>query len=159
MQCALVLQNPIVAARLCAALADKFRVDAPDVILGPAMGGIVLAYELARALNARAIFTERDDDGQMKLRRGFIVTPANKVLVAEDVLTTGKSVKEVISLLRKDGVVPIGVAALVERSAGKLDFDGVKHENLIKLDIPVFKEEDCPLCQEGIPITKPGSRK
>ena len=159
MQCALVLQNPIIAARLCKALAAKFRADAPDVVLGPAMGGIVLAYELARAFNARAIFTERDDDGKMKLRRGFTVTPANKVLVAEDVLTTGKSVKEVISLLRKDGVVPIGVAALVDRSAGKLDFDGVKHENLIKLDIPVFKEEDCPLCQEGIPITKPGSRK
>ena len=159
MQCALVLQNPLIAARLCSSLADKFRADAPDVVLGPAMGGIVLAYELARALNARAIFTERDADGSMKLRRGFTVTPANKVLVAEDVLTTGKSVKEVISLLRKDGVVPIGVAALVERSSGKLDFDGVKHENLIKLGIPVFKEEECPLCQEGLPLTKPGSRK
>jgi len=109
MQCALVLQNPIIAARLCAVLAEKFRADAPDVILGPAMGGVILAYELARALNARAIFTERDDDGKMKLRRGFVVTPANKVLIAEDVLTTGKSVKEVISLLREDGVVPSGL--------------------------------------------------
>ena len=159
MQCALVLQNPIIASRLCAVLADKFRADAPDVILGPAMGGVVLAYELARALNARAIFSERDDDGRMKLRRGFTVTPANKVLIAEDVLTTGKSVKEVIALLREDGVVPVGVAALVERSTEQLDFNGVKHEKLIKLDIPSFKEGECPLCQEGIPVTKPGSRK
>lgn len=159
LQCALVLQNPLIAARLCSVLSNKFRVNSPDIVIGPAMGGIVLAYELARALGARAIFTERDDDGRMKLRRGFTVSPSNKVLVAEDVLTTGKSVKEVISLLRKDGVVPVGVAALVERSSGKLDFDGIKHENLIKLDIPAFTEEDCPLCQEGIPVTKPGSRK
>jgi orotate phosphoribosyltransferase len=159
LQCALVLQDPILAARLCGVLAEKFRADEPDIIVGPAMGGVVLAYEMARALNARAIFTERDADGNMTLRRGFEVSQKNKVLIAEDVLTTGLSVKEVIALLEKDGVKPVGVACLVNRSAGPIDFDGIKYESLIKLDIPAFEEQECPLCQEGMPITKPGSRK
>jgi orotate phosphoribosyltransferase len=93
LQCALVLQDPFLASRLCGVLADKFRMDTPDLVIGPAMGGVVLAYEMARALNARAIFTERDAEGNMTLRRGFMVSPENKVLVAEDVLTTGGSVK------------------------------------------------------------------
>ncbi len=159
LQCALILQDPVLSARLCGVLAEKFRSDKPDIIIGPAMGGIILAYELARALNARAVFTERDAKGEMSLRRGFRVSPANKVLVAEDVLTTGKSVKEVISLMREDGIVPLGVAALVDRSGGLLDFNGIKHESLIKLNIPTFNETECPLCQEGVPIVKPGSRK
>ncbi|MFH1665204.1 MAG: orotate phosphoribosyltransferase [Candidatus Omnitrophota bacterium] len=158
LQCALVLQDPILAGRFCRVLADKFRADEPDVIVGPAMGGIVLAYELAREMNARAIFTERDADGKMTLRRGFRVSPSNKVLVAEDVLTTGGSVKEVISLLRRDGVMPVGVACLVDRSTVPLEFGGIKHASLIKLTISTFKPEECPLCQEGVPIVKPGSR-
>jgi orotate phosphoribosyltransferase len=158
LQCALVLQNPIVAARLCSALATKFMSDRPDVVVGPALGGVVIAYELARALGARAIFTERDASGEMKLRRGFRVSPSSKVLVAEDVLTTGKSVREVISLLREDGVVPLGVAALVDRAGQKLDLGGIRHEGLIKLSIPTFEPSSCPLCQEGLPIEKPGSR-
>ena len=159
LQCALVLQNPLIAERLCAVLAEKFSSDAPDVVIGPAMGGIVLAYELARPLKARALFTERDEDGRMRLRRGFQVSPENRVLIAEDVLTTGRSVKEVIALLREDGVIPVGVAALIDRSGGKLDLSGIKYESLIKLDIPAFMEEECPLCQEGMPLVKPGSRK
>ncbi|MDP8299070.1 MAG: orotate phosphoribosyltransferase [Candidatus Tantalella remota] len=159
LQCALVLQDPLIAARMCAVLAQKFVPDAPDVILGPAMGGIILAYELARPLKARAIFTERTPEGKMALRRGFRVTPANKVLIAEDVLTTGKSVKEVISLLREDGVTPIGIASLIDRRSSQVDFSGIKVESLIKLDVPTFEEDACPLCQEGIPIIKPGSRK
>jgi len=159
LQSALVLQEPAVAARLCGALAKKFIQKAPDVIIGPAMGGIIFAYELARALNARALFTERDAGGKMQLRRGFQVFPSNKVLIAEDVLTTGKSAKEVIALLEKDGIKPVGVAALVDRSTELIDFNGIKHESLIKLDIPTFEETTCPLCQEGMPIDKPGSRK
>jgi orotate phosphoribosyltransferase len=159
LQCALVLQDPRIAARLCAVLAAKFAADTPDIVIGPALGGVVLAYELARALNAKAIFTERDQSGEMKLRRGFIVSPTYKVLVAEDVLTTGKSVKEVVSLLKQDGVVPIGVAALVDRSGGRMALEGIRHESLIKLDIPTFPETKCPLCQEGLPLEKPGSRK
>jgi len=159
LQCARVLQDPVVAERLCGALARKFKADKPDIVLGPAMGGIVLAYELARQLGARAIFSERDDDGKMTLRRGFRVSQENRVLIAEDVLTTGKSVKEVISLLEKDGIRPVGVASLVDRSTSEINFGGVKKESLIKLDIPTFQEAECPLCQEGMPITKPGSRK
>ena len=159
LQCALVLQNPIVADRLCTALAGKFRGDMPDTVIGPAMGGIVLAYELARHLKSRALFTERDENQKMSLRRGFIVTPENKVLIAEDVLTTGKSVKEVIALLKTKGIKPIGVASLVDRSAAPIDFGGIKHTSLIKFDIPTFTEKECPLCQEGMPLTKPGSRK
>ena len=159
LQCALVLQEPIVGARLCETLAAKFRADEPDVVIGPAMGGIVMAYEMARALKARALFSERNDEGEMVLRRGFRVFPENKVLIAEDVLTTGKSVKELLSLLRKDGIVPVGIACLVDRSTKSLEFGGIKHESLIKLDIPAFQERECPFCQEGLPITKPGSRK
>ena len=159
LQCALVLQNPMIAERLCNALAKKFIADTPDVIIGPAMGGIVLAYELARALNARAIFTERNEEGKMVLRRGFKVVPSNRILIAEDVLTTGKSVKEVISLLKEDGLAPKAVAALVDRSTTLMDFSGIKCESLIKLSIPTFTEDACPLCQEGMPIIKPGSRK
>ncbi|MEA3489598.1 MAG: orotate phosphoribosyltransferase [Candidatus Omnitrophota bacterium] len=159
LQCALVLQGPILAARMCSVLAEKFRADEPDVVVGPAMGGIILAYEMARSLSARAVFTERDDEGRMTLRRGFMVCPENKVLIAEDVLTTGESVKEVIALLQKDGVEPVGIACLADRSSGKIDFGGIKQESLIKLNIPVFKEKECPLCQEGMPVVKPGSRK
>jgi orotate phosphoribosyltransferase len=144
---------------MCSVLAQKFASDVPDVIVGPAMGGIILAYELARPLKARAVFTERDAEGNMALRRGFQVTPANKVLIAEDVLTTGKSVKEVISLLQKDGVTPTGIACLVDRRSSQIDFSGIKVESLIKLDVPTFEEDACPLCQEGMPLLKPGSRK
>ena len=159
LQCALVLQDPRIAARLCSVLAAKFAADTPDIVIGPALGGVVLAYELARALKAKAIFTERDQNGEMKLRRGFIVSPTYKVLVAEDVLTTGRSVKEVIDLLKQDGIKPVGVAALVDRSGGRIDLGGIKHESLLKLNIPAFSEDKCPLCQEGLPIEKPGSRK
>jgi orotate phosphoribosyltransferase len=95
----------------------------------------------------------------MKLRRGFRVSPSSRVLVAEDVLTTGRSVREVITLLKEDGVQPIGIAALVDRAGQKLDFEGIRHEGLIKLNIPTFEPANCPLCQEGLPIEKPGSRK
>jgi orotate phosphoribosyltransferase len=159
LQCALVLQNPVIAHRLCGVLAQKFLADEPDVVVGPAMGGIIFAYELARALNARAVFTERDSEGNMKLRRGFSVTPQNNVLIAEDVLTTGGSVNEVLDLLKMDGVVPSGIAALVDRSTVPLDFGGIKHESLLKLDVPAFEEGQCPLCQEGMKLEKPGSRK
>lgn len=159
LQCALLLQEPAIAARLCKVLAEKFRADKPDIVVGPAMGGVILAYEMARALGARAIFTERDNAGDMVLRRGFRVFPVNRVLVAEDVLTTGRSVKEVISLLRGNDVVPVGVASLVDRSTSLIDFGGIKCESLIKLDVPTFEQEKCPLCQEGMPINKPGSRK
>lgn len=159
LQCALVLADPILAERLCGTLAKKLRPVKPDIVIGPAMGGIVLAYELARAVGARAMFTERDKDGKMLLRRGFRVNPGDKVVVAEDVITTGGSVKEVIELLRENDVDPIEVACFVDRSTKSPDLAGVAHKSLLKLDIPTFTEAQCPLCQEGLPIQKPGSKK
>ncbi len=159
LQCALVLSDPVLANKLCVALAEKVSMYEPDVVIGPAIGGIVFAYELARVLNARAIFTERNEKGKMVLRRGFMVSPNNKVLIAEDVLTTGRSVREVVSLLKGDGITPVRIASIVDRSREELDFDGIKYESLIKLDVPVFNGDKCPLCQEGIPIVKPGSRR
>ena len=159
MQCALVMQDPIIAERLCGALARKFADKKPDVVIGPAMGGIIFAYELARALGAKAMFAERDKEGKMSLRRGFLVTPDTKVLIAEDVLTTGRSIKEVMELLKKDSVKPIGIGCIVDRRAIPIDVGGVRIESLIKREIPVFEENKCPLCKEGIPIRKPGSRK
>jgi orotate phosphoribosyltransferase len=157
LQCAKVLQYPTIAARFSSVLATKFEADEPDVVVGPALGGIVIAYELARALGIRALFTERDAAGEMRLRRGFVIPPDSKVLIAEDVLTTGKSVREIMSILIKDGIKPIGVACIVDRSREKLDI-GVRCESLIRLNIPAFVEGSCPLCQEGLPIVKPGSR-
>jgi len=159
LQCALVLQDPIIANRVAGVLAEKVRELKPDIVVGPAMGGVIFAYEMARHLNARSIFTERDSDGKMALRRGFTVCPENRVLIAEDVLTTGKSTKEVVALLKEKGVSPIAIVCLVDRSETEIDFDGIKHKSLIKLNVPVFAQMNCPLCQEGIPIDKPGSRK
>jgi len=159
LQCALVLQDPVIAARVSGALAEKVRELKPDIVVGPAMGGIIFAYEMARHLNARSIFTERDSSGEMKLRRGFKIFPGSRVMIAEDVLTTGKSIKEVISLLKEKEITPVGIVCLVDRSETAVDFNGIKLKRLIKLEIPVFHETKCPLCQEGIPIEKPGSRK
>ncbi len=159
LQCALVLQDPVIAARVSGALAEKVRELKPDIVVGPAMGGIIFAYEMARHLNARSIFTERDPAGEMKLRRGFKIFPGSRVMIAEDVLTTGKSIKEVISLLKEKEITPVGIVCLVDRSETAGDFNGIKFKSLIKLEIPVFPEAKCPLCQEGIPIEKPGSRK
>ena len=158
LQCARILQEPILAERFCKALGSKIGAYEPDVVIGPALGGIVFAYEMARVLGARAMFTERNAEGRMVLRRGFIVTPLSRVLVAEDVLTTGRSAKEVVDLLMEDGIVPVGVTSLIDRSAKPLDFGGIKHESLIKLNIRTFDEKECPLCKEGIPLVKPGSR-
>lgn len=159
LQCALLLQNPIIAARVSGALAQKFGDIAPDVVVGPAMGGIILAYEMARAMRSLAVFTERDDEGKMTLRRGFEIPPDSKVLIAEDVLTTGKSIKEVIEVLKKHNVRPAGIACIIDRSSELIDFGGIRHESLIKFNIPTFQEKDCPLCKEGVPLVKPGSRK
>jgi len=159
LQCALILQDPILAERMCGALAEKFKGERVDIVVGPALGGIVFAYEMARALGAKAMFTERGAEGKMVLRRGFLIPSFSKVLVAEDVLTTGKSVKEVLKLLEEDGIKPVGIASLVNRSQEPLDFGGIKQESLIKLNIPAFEEAHCPLCEEGLPLVKPGSRK
>lgn len=157
LQCALVLQHPDIAEKLSKALAGKFPKAKIDLVIGPALGGITLAYEVARVSGVRGLFTERQD-GKMVLRRGFGIEKGEKVLVVEDVITTGGSTKEVIEVVREKGGVVIGVGSIVDRSDGKANF-GVPFESLAKIKIDTFKEADCPLCKEHIPVTRPGSRQ
>ena len=152
-----VLQHPKHTERLCAELARRFADEGVDVVVGPVTGGIILAYEVARQLGARAIFTERED-GVMCLRRGFAINPGEKVLVVEDIVTTGGSVKEVLAVLEKTPGQIAGVGLLIDRSGGKVDF-GVRTEALLQLDIEVWQPSDCPLCRANVPITKRGSRQ
>jgi orotate phosphoribosyltransferase len=152
-----VLQHPKYTERLCAELARRFAGEGVEVVVGPVTGGIILAYEVARQLGARAIFTEREG-GVMCLRRGFAVNPGEKVLVVEDIVTTGGSVQEVLSVLQRTPGQIVGVGLLIDRSGGKVDF-GVPTEALLKLDIDAWEPSDCPLCRENMPITKRGSRQ
>jgi orotate phosphoribosyltransferase len=157
LQCALVLQYPWHAERLVQPLAKAFRKADVDVVAAPALGGILVGYELARALQVRFLFAEREE-GHMRFRRGLRVEPGERVLVAEDVVTTGGSVQEVLDCVREAEGIPIGVAAIVDRSGGKVNF-GVPFHAVIALDVEHFPPDDCPLCQQGLPIIKPGSRK
>lgn len=157
MQCAQVLQYPQYASKLCESLAEKFKDTQVDLVIGPAMGGIIVAYEVGRALGVKTFFTEREN-GAMALRRGFTINPGDKVLVVEDVVTTGGSVKEVIDVVKEKGGQVVGVGVLVDRSAGKADF-GVPAQSILQLEIESFEPEDCPMCKQGVPVVKPGSRQ
>lgn len=157
MQCARLLQYPDIVEPLCAQLASSFKDQGITVVAGPAIGAISLSYEMARALGVKSVFAERED-GKMTLRRGFSVTPQDKVLVVEDVVTTGGSVKEVIALMQELGAEVVGAAVLVDRSAGTVNL-GVPLSALVSIEIESFDEADCPLCKEGkLPAIKPGSR-
>lgn len=157
LQCALVLQYPEYAAKLGAAIADKFRGKEITCVAGPALGGIIIAHEVAKVLKARCIFGERQD-GKMTLRRGFKLSPQDKVLIVEDVITTGGSIKELMNLVKETGAEIVGIGAIVDRSSKRVDF-GCNIQPLIKLDIQTFTPEGCPLCKKNIPLIKPGSRK
>ena len=157
MQCAKVLQYPHFTEILCKNLAECFQDNKIDVVIGPAMGGIIVAYEMARQLKAKAIFAERVNE-KLELRRGFSIEPEDNVLIVEDVITTGGSVIEVVDLVRETGANIIGAALLVDRSAGKVDL-GVRTESLLSMEVISYEEEKCPLCKENVPIVKPGSRK
>jgi len=157
LQCALVLQYPNIAEQLSRALADMFSKDRPDLVIGPALGGITLAYEMARVFGVRGVFTERQD-GAMILRRGFSIAPGEKALVAEDVVTTGGSTREVIEVVKNSGGQVIGVGCIIDRSDLGIDF-AAPFRSLAKINIETFKEEACPLCRSGMPLTRPGSRK
>ena len=156
-QCAQVLQVPQYTKQLCKELADRFRQQEVETVIGPAMGGIIVSYEVARALGVRSLFTEREN-GKMALRRNFNITPGEKVLVVEDVITTGGSVAEVIEVVRKLGGQVVGVGVLVDRSNGKADL-GVRTEALLTVSVETYDPDNCPLCEQGIPAVKPGSRK
>ncbi len=157
LQCALLLQHPEYAAKLGEAIADKFRGKDITCVAGPALGGIIIAHEVARALRTKCVFGERVD-GRMALRRGFKLSPQDKVLVVEDVITTGKSIRELIDVVKTSGVQIVGIGAIVDRSSEKIDL-GCDLQTLIKLDIKTFDPRECPLCKGNTPLTKPGSRK
>jgi len=157
LQCALLLQYPWHAEKVCRALAAPFFGQSIDVVIGPAIGGIVVAYETARALGARYMHAEREA-GVMTLRRGYRLQPGERVLVVEDVVTTGGSVKEVIRLVQEAGSQLVGVASIVDRSGGQVDF-GVPFHPFIRLNVATYDPHDCPLCRQGLPVEKPGSRQ
>lgn len=156
LQCALMLQHPTLSARLCQALAERFNTDEVTCVVAPALGGIVVGYEVARQLGARAIFGERQE-GKFALRRGFFVGPKDRVLLVEDVVTTGGSVDELAALVKDTGATIVGVGALIDRSNGWASFD-VKYHALLSVDLKTYDPAQCPLCKEGVPMTKPGSR-
>lgn len=163
LQCAKVLQHPSHAEQFGRDLAAKLQTIDParkiDVVVSPAMGGLIIGHEVARALGVRHIFTERDaSDGKMTLRRGFAVESGETAVVIEDVVTTGGSSREVIDLLEASGAKVLGAGSIIDRSGGKADI-GVPRVALAVLQVTAYQPDSCPLCAEGLPVVKPGSRK
>lgn len=156
LQSALILQHPDIAECLGTALAGRFRGLAPECVIAPALGGILVAHEVARDLDVRALFAERVE-GKLALRRGFSIQAGERVLVVEDVVTTGVSTRETMEVVRSSGGLVIAAGALVDRSNGAVDL-GVPFQSLLTLDVPTYTPEQCPLCRKGIPCVKPGSR-
>lgn len=158
LQCAKIFRNTKYSEELCAALAEQFKDDDIQLVIGPAMGAVQMAYEVSRSIGCENFFAERED-GKMTLRRGFAVNPGQRVLVVEDVVTTGGSVKEVIELIKAQGGVVAGVGSIVNRSGGKVDF-GAPFKAVIDVDVESWEPDECPLCKAGAgePV-KPGSRK
>ena len=156
-QCAKLLMYPEKAERVCQAIKKEIGENIPDLVVGPAMGGIIVSYELGRSLGVPAIFTERVDN-VMTLRRGFEIKSGQRVIVVEDVVTTGKSSLETIKVLKEHGAEVIGIACIVDRRAKDLDL-GYPVFAACKLDIKTYDKDNCPLCEKDIPAVKPGSRK
>ena len=156
MQCAKILQYPEFTVELARGVAEMYADEKIEVVIGPATGAIILAYEVAKQLKAKNLFAEREE-GRMTLRRGFNLKRGSRVLVVEDVITTGGTVQEVVDLAHSLGAVVAGAAVLVDRSMGVVDF-GVPHKSLMKTELVSWSTDDCPLCREGlIPAVKPGS--
>ena len=156
LQCALVLQHPREAEALGAAIADRVRGLDVQTVLSPALGGIVIGQEVGRALGVRALFAERQD-GRLTLRRGFSLEAGERVLVVEDVVTTGGSTRETIDVAREARAVVVGAAAIIDRSGGQQKID-VPFHVLAEVSLPTYDAEACPLCRAGLPVVKPGSR-
>jgi orotate phosphoribosyltransferase len=156
LQCALVLQHPEHAEALGRAIADRTRSLRPTAVLSPALGGVVIGHEVGRALGVRALFAERQD-GELTLRRGFVIAENDRVLVVEDVLTTGGSTRETMQVARASGGQVVGAASIVNRSGGRAAFD-VSFASLLDVDLPTYEPDQCPLCAKGLPVIKPGSR-
>ena len=162
LQCAKVLAHPQYAERLGRALSEKINslLDgaAIDVVVSPAMGGIVIGHEVARALGARSLFTERDAaTNAMALRRGFEILPGEKAVVIEDVITTGGSTREVVNTVSATGAKVLAAGSIIDRSGGRADV-GVPRVALETLEAVAYQPEECPLCRQRLPLVKPGSR-
>lgn len=156
MQCAKVLQYPEHASKLACEIAKKWKDEDIDVVIGPALGGVVLSYVVAEQIGTKSIFSERKN-GNMQLRRGFEINEGDNVLIVEDVVTTGGSVKEVVELLEKEDVNIVGISSIVDRSAGNADFN-YPFKALLEVNISSYKANECELCKKGIPVTRPGSK-
>jgi orotate phosphoribosyltransferase len=156
-QCALVLQHPKCADQLGQELADRFKDHSVACVVSPALGGVIIGHEVARALGVRALFVERDRSGQMALRRGFELKPGERVLVIEDVWTTGGSTREAIGVVEQEGGLAVAAGAIIDRSGGRLELN-VSARALLELDVPSYEPDDCPLCRAGGMPTRPGSR-
>ncbi|MEZ5286595.1 MAG: orotate phosphoribosyltransferase [Vicinamibacterales bacterium] len=156
LQCARVLMRPRDADALGAALGARVRGLGATLVLSPALGGIVIGQEVARALDLPAIFAERAD-GVLTLRRGFAIDPADRVLVVEDVVTTGGSTRETMAVARQAGATVVGACAIVDRSGGNPGLD-VPFQALLPMTVPTYEPANCPLCASGVPVVKPGSR-
>ncbi len=157
LQCAKIFQNTKYSEELCADLAEKFKDYNIEIVIGPAMGAIQMAYEVSRQLKTPNFFAERED-GFMVLRRGFKIEKGQRVLLVEDVVTTGGSVKEVIKIVEDAGGIVVAVGSIVDRTGGKIDF-GVPFKAVISMDVQSFPADECPLCKKGSPVVKLGSRK
>jgi orotate phosphoribosyltransferase len=154
LQAARVLQYPRLTQSLCSGMAARFLDDSISLVVGPATGGIILAYETARALGCRAAFTEKDGQGGMALKRGFMLKTGTRVLIVEDIITTGGSVKKTIDHLRLRGAEVVAVSVLIDRSAGEAAFD-CRFEALAKLDMQSWPPDNCALCRENMPLVDP----
>lgn len=156
LQCAIALQSPAVAAQFGAAIADQYRERGIESVASPAIGGLVIGYEVARQLGVRFIWTEREQ-GEMKLRRGFTVRTGERILVVEDVITTGGSTRETIRTLAQHGAVVVAAASIIDRSGGQANVS-VPRLSLATLNVPAVEPVRCDACRRGEPVTKPGSR-
>src|SRR5437667_8311067 len=154
LQCALVLQHPAHAETLGRAIAAEATDLRATVVLSPALGGVVIGHEVARALGVRALFAERQD-GVLVLRRGFVLGETDRVLVVEDVVTTGGSTRETMQVAAASGARVVGAASIVDRSGGRTRLE-VPFEALLDIDVPTYQPDQCPLCAKRLPITKPG---
>ena len=156
MQCAKIFQDAKYSVPLCAELVAQFNDENVELVIGPAIGAIQMSYEVGKQLGVKNIFAEREN-GEMTLRRGFTIEKGQRVLIVEDVVTTGGSVKEVMDLVTASGGTIVGIGSIVDRTGGKIDF-GVPYKSAFSMDITSYEAEECPICQTGMPLVKPGSR-
>lgn len=157
MQCAKLFEHGDISEQLCRSAADKLKKYNADAVVSPAVGAIIFGYELGKQLGIPNMFAEREKDGNFALRRGFELKPGSRVIIAENVVTTGGSVKEVIDLVKSLGSEVVAVAEVVDRSGGTVDF-GVPNESLLQISVKTYKPEECPMCKAGTTAVKPGSK-